>query len=150
MISSRNNIAFPRRACWIDNNADRRRLTSGESEENMQTIKSGKRVFEVVDKVPAGYMIFHIGSHMIDGYLPLCQLKPPEEQPFEGGRSIRTDTLKAIKLEGAQIVLAAMGDTKKDMERYVKRYCKSKTPYVVRRVERAKAALEAMKEIEWE
>ena len=36
----------------IDYNADRRRLTSGESEENMQTIKSGEHVFEIVDKVP--------------------------------------------------------------------------------------------------
>lgn len=132
----------------MKNNADRRRLTSGESEENMQTIKSGEHVFEVVDKVPHGYMIWHIGSNMVDGYLPLCRLKAV--QPFEGGRSIEPDTLKAIKLDGAQIVLKAMGDTKKDMERYVKKYSKSKTPYVARRVERAKAALEAMKDIEWE
>ena len=91
----------------IDYNADRRRLTSGESEENMQTIKSGEHVFEIVDKVPCGYMIWNIGTNMVDGYLPLCRLKAA--QPFQGGREIEVDTLKAIKVDGAQIILDVIG-----------------------------------------
>lgn len=119
----------------------------------MQTITNGRHTFEIVDRVPNGYMVWNIGKNMIDGYLPLCRLKRASEQPFEGGCAIETDTLKAIKLDGAQIVLAAFGFGPYDipsMEKYVKRYSNSKTLYVKRRVERMKAALEIMYTIVWE
>lgn len=118
-----------------------------------QFITDGRHTFEIVDSVPAGYEIWGIGKNMIDGYLPLCRLKRPSEQPFEGGRSIELDTLKAIKVEGAQTILAAIGVGPNDipsMEKYVKRYSSSKTPYVMRRVERMKAALKIMRTIKWD
>lgn len=135
----------------IDYNADRRRLTSGESEENMQTIKSGEHVFEIVDKVPYGYMIWNIGTNMVDGYLPLCRLKAV--QPFQGGREIEVDTLKAIKVDGAQIILEAIGggqDTPEKMEAYVKRYRNAKPgTWSYRQVQRMKAALPIMRKFAW-
>ena len=74
--------------------------------------------FELVDRVPLGYSIWNIGENMADGYLPLCRLAAV--QPFPGGRSIEVDTLKAIKCEGAQEILAAAGwgpETLDEMER---------------------------------
>ena len=108
-------------------------------------------LFEIVDYIPAGYEIWNIGKNMADGYLPICRLKNP--QPYEGCMEIDRETLKAIKLDGAQTVLTAIyfGPKRpKDFERYIKRYEKSKTPYVARRVERSKAALEIMRTIRWE
>lgn len=114
----------------------------------MNTIEHNGNIFEIVDSVPLGYMIWNIGKNMVDGYLPLC--RPSREQPFPGGRNIETETLKAIKVDGAQDVLAAIGfgpETVEEMERYVKRYAKSKTDYVRSRVERLKKAIPIMKQI---
>lgn len=117
----------------------------------MATIQAGQHIFEIVDYVPSGYEVWGIGKNMPDGYLPLCRLKP--EQPFKGARQIEPDTLKAIKLENAQTVLSAIyfgPKTPREFERYIKRYSKSKSAYVIRRVERARAALEIMRTIRWE
>lgn len=89
----------------------------------MEKITSGKDEFELVDHVPHGYIVWNIGKNMIDGYLPLCRIAA--QQPFPGGRSIETDTLKAIKTDSAQIILAAMGigpRTVEETERYIKKH----------------------------
>lgn len=60
---------------------------------------------------------------MIDGYLPLCRLA--SRQSFPGARDIDTDSLKAIKTDGAQIILAAIGygpNTPETMEGYIKKH----------------------------
>lgn len=108
-------------------------------------------IFEIVDCVPAGYQVWNIGKNMIDGYLPLCKLK--SVQRFEGGRDIETDTLKAIKTDGAQIILSAVGggqNTIESMERYIKRYSKSRPgTWSHRQKERMKEALKYMYQIKW-
>lgn len=117
----------------------------------MKAVTSGNYVFEVVESVPVGYQIWNIGKNMIDGYLPLCKLK--ECQSFEGGRSIEVDTLKAIKIDGAQTILAAIGggqDTIKSMERYIKRYSNSNKRYTQMKVQRMEKALEVMYQIKWD
>lgn len=117
----------------------------------MQTVLSGNYAFEVVESVPVGYEILNIGKNMIDGYLPLCKLK--EQQPFEGGRSIEVDTLKAIKIDGAQTILAVIGggqETIKSMERYIKRYSNSNKRYTQMKVHRMEKALEVMYQIKWD
>ena len=114
-------------------------------------IKSGKHEFELVDSVPRGYIIWNIGKNMVDGYLPLCRLRMI--QPFEGGRSIETDTLKAIKCDGAQKILAAIGggqNTVEKMERYIKRYSSSKNSAILARVDRMKKAVEVLKTIKFD
>lgn len=93
----------------------------------MEKITVGTHMFEIVDSVPVGYMIWNIGKNMIDGYLPLCRLS--SRQPFPGGRNIDPDTLKAIKTDAAQIILNAVGFgcyTVADMEKFLKRYSKAK------------------------
>ena len=60
--------------------------------------------FEIVESVPLGYQIWNIGSNMPAGYLPLCRVK--QIQPFNGCTEIETDTLKAVKAEKAQNILA--------------------------------------------
>ena len=72
-----------------------------------KTITHGGHTFELVDHIPQGYTIWNIGKNMIDGYLPLCRLA--YFQPFPGARNIEVDTLKAIKCDGAQVILAAIG-----------------------------------------
>lgn len=115
------------------------------------TIKSGNDVFTVVDFVPLGYKIWNIGKNMIDGYLPLCRPNPC--QPFDGACCIERDTLKAIKTDGAQTILAAIGggqDTIKKMENYIRRYADAKPgTYAHRQVERIKKALPYMYELKW-
>lgn len=109
------------------------------------------RVFELVDFIPLGYEIWNIGEHMPDGYLPLCRLKAV--QPFPGGREIEPNTLKAIKLDGAQTVLqaAALGlGTIEKAEKYLKKHRNAKPgdseEWIVQCV---KAALPIMRQINW-
>lgn len=116
--------------------------------ENKEYISDGKDTFQVVDSVPCGYVIWNIGKNMIPGYLPLCRLK--QNQPF----AIEPDTLKAIKIDGAQKVLAAIGggqDTTEKMERYMKRYRNAKPgTWSYRQVQRMKEALPIMYQIKWD
>lgn len=122
------------------------------------TIKDqfGEDVFELVDEVPLGYTVWNIGckangGHMTDGYLPLCRLK--REQPFEGGRAIEPDTLKAIKIEGADKVMEAFTrgfNTLEKMEFYVKRFRNVQKPLIQRRVEICNAAIPVMRQLKWE
>lgn len=117
-----------------------------------KTITHNGDTFELVDSVPRGYLIWNIGKNMIDGYLPLCILA--SDQPFPGGRTINADALKAIKCEGAQTILAAIGygpETPDQMERYIKKYS-SEGPDGLHAVsvERMKKALPLMREIKWD
>lgn len=104
--------------------------------------------FEIVDRVPPGYHIWNIGDNMADGYLPLCRLCAI--QPFPGGRNIEADTLKAIKCEGAQVILKAAGfgpDKPEEVERYIeKNKDKANRRY---EVERMKEALPYLRKVKW-
>lgn len=116
--------------------------------EEKKTITSGKYIFELVDLVPYGYLVWNIGKNMIDGYLPLCRLSAI--QPFPGGRNIDIDTLKAIKVDGAQIILAAIGwgpETPDEMEMYIKKHSAKNDHHM--EIERMKAALPIMRGIKW-
>ena len=74
-----------------------------------KTIEHNGRQFEIVENIPVNYIIWNIGENMVDGYLPLCELLAPELQEFKGGRSINTETLKAIKTDIAQDILTNIG-----------------------------------------
>lgn len=90
----------------------------------MEFLKVGEDIFEVLDIVPLGYKIWNIGRNMPDGYLPFCRMKAV--QPFEGARCVETDSLKAVRTEGAQVILAAVGrgagDDLKGMEIYLQKH----------------------------
>lgn len=106
-------------------------------------------VYEVVDEVPLGYVIWNIGpNNAPQGYIPFC--RPAHRQRFEGGREIDPDTLKAVKADGAADIMLSVGhgqDTPRKMEQYIKRYSCSKTEYVRRRVEDNKKALDALRKV---
>ena len=53
-------------------------------------------VFEIVEKIPAGFFVWNIGDNMgLDEYIPICEdLHPEDKENFE----IDTTVLKAIKL----------------------------------------------------
>lgn len=105
--------------------------------------------FELVDRVPRGYSIWCIGDNMPDGYLPLCKLAAI--QPFPGGRNIDPNSLKAIKCEGAQTILAAavLGPGTIDkMEKFIKKH--EANGKRLHAVEKVKKALPFMRKIEWE
>lgn len=111
---------------------------------NPEIITDGVNTFEVVDYVPLGYQIWNIGKNMVDGYLPLCRAIP-------GTYAVEPDTLKAIKVEGAEKVLAAIGggqNTVKAMERYIARY-KNAQPgsWPHRQIQRMQEALPIMKQL---
>ncbi|MBR5171861.1 MAG: hypothetical protein IKW14_00495 [Phascolarctobacterium sp.] len=107
----------------------------------METIKNGRHEFEVVESVPKHYFIWNIGKNMVDGYLPLCEwLNPEDTENF----SINVDTLKAVKLPEAQLVLEAVpaANTPWGMETYIKKYSEAaKGTWEYRMVERMKKAL---------
>lgn len=112
------------------------------------TALGSTHTYEVVDFIPYGYMIWNIGRNAPEGYLPLCRLAA--RQPFEGGRAIEPDTLKAIKVDGAEYILDAVGygpSTLSEMVRYVKRYSSSKSLCVKDRVERYRKAIPVMQKI---
>lgn len=104
--------------------------------------------YEIVESIPVGYIIWNIGRNAPKGYLPLC--RPARRQRFDGGRDIDPGTLKAIEVDGAEIVLAAIGhgqDTLPEMERYVKRYCNSKTDWVQHNIALYRKAIPIMRQI---
>ena len=53
-------------------------------------------IFEVVEKIPAGFFVWNIGENMgTDEYIPICEdLHPEDKDNYE----INTRTLKAIRL----------------------------------------------------
>ena len=55
-----------------------------------------KDVFEIVEKIPAGFFVWNIGDNIgLDEYIPICKdLYPEDKENFE----IDTTSLKAIKL----------------------------------------------------
>ena len=63
--------------------------------------------YEIVNAVPLGYTVWNIGHPVAGEYLPLCRMS--KYQPFPGGRSIDVDSLKAIRCDGAQTILDAVG-----------------------------------------
>lgn len=111
----------------------------------METIISGEHTFQIVGSVPYGYKIWNIGKNMIDGYLPLVQTGG-----YDGCQVIGIK--KAIKIEGAQIILAAIGYgeyTIKGMENYIKKYKNSKEKIKIMQIEKYKKALPIMHQIKW-
>ena len=66
-------------------------------------------IFEVVDSIPKGFMVWNIGDMLGDnGYVPLCEWKYPDKVA-NGNCDIRTDTLKTIKIgpEDAKVLKKA-------------------------------------------
>lgn len=115
-------------------------------------LRKGTDVFEIVETVPLGYSIWNIGSNMPDGYLPFCRLK--REQPFDGGQCIEEDTLKAVKTDGAQVILAAVGrgagNDLPSMERYLKKHPVPKAgSREAANVERIKKAIPFLRELHY-
>lgn len=105
-----------------------------------------KNTFELVDKVPLGYSVWPIGKNMAPGYLPLCRIDH-FHQPFEGARRIDPTTLKAIRVDGAEYVLAAAirgHGTLKKVRRYINRHKNTTTDCVRRRVEIYQKAVPVM------
>lgn len=121
--------------------------------ENMKDILVvGDNKFELVDELPLGYVFWNIGRNMPDGYLPLCRIAAV--QPFEGARNIEVDTLKAVRLEGAQTVLRASVEgfeNVEKMEAFVKR-CSGKVlgEKQQRKLDKVRDALEALKPLTME
>lgn len=60
-----------------------------------------KDIFEIVEKIPAGFFVWNIGDNMgHDEYIPLCEdLHPEDKDNYE----INTSTLKAIKLRREEV-----------------------------------------------
>jgi hypothetical protein len=106
-------------------------------------------VFEIVDRIPKGYLIWNIGNNMLEGYLPLCRYVNP-------GSSFRIDgnSLKAIKCEGAQVVLKAVGagyETIEDMRQCIEENANAAFGSVESRDrELCIAAMPYMEELNWE
>lgn len=104
--------------------------------------------FEIVDHVPLGYSVWNIGSHMPEGWLPLCRLAA--RQPFEGAMDVDVESLKAIRCEGAQTILAAVGfgpDTIDEMRTYIKKHEGDKSKEYI--LERMRKALPYMRQLKW-
>lgn len=98
-----------------------------------------KHEFEVVERIPANYIVWNIGNNMVNGYLPFAQ-------PLGYGHKIDTETLKAIPLEQEKIntvnYAASEGlNTIEKMENYIKKYQSNQKQYIIRKVKAIKEAL---------
>ena len=60
-----------------------------------------KDVFEIVEKIPAGFFVWNIGENMGDDeYIPICEdLHPEDKDNYE----INLNTVKAIKLSVEEV-----------------------------------------------
>lgn len=110
-----------------------------------------EHTYEIVNAVPFGYTVWNIGHPVAGEYLPLC--RPSQYQPFPGCQRIDVDSLKAIRCDGAQTILDAVGygpNTLEEMERFVEKH-KMERPGTSRHrmVERMKAALPFMRSLQW-
>lgn len=54
-------------------------------------------VFEVVDRIPAGYRVWNINLKDRSGYIPLCELLP-------GTYSVNRETLKTIRIDNLGVI----------------------------------------------
>ena len=110
-----------------------------------------EHTYEVVNAVPLGYVVWNISHPVAGEYLPLCRLSP--YQPFPGGQNIDTDSLKAIRCDGAQTILNTVGygpKTLDEMERFVEKHEMAKPGSSRHReVKRMKAALPFMRSLQW-
>lgn len=116
------------------------------------TITNGRHTFEIVTSIPKNYHIWNIGANMTDGYLPLYEMVDDIH--------VNTNTLKALKIDGALEISDAMcyahiGELRgekatKKLETYVKKYSKSTKKGTLYRVECVKRGLEAMKKLMWD
>lgn len=97
-------------------------------------------IFEIVDKIPAGFEIWNIGG--LGEYIPLCESGNPA--------SVNIGTLKAIKLNAKEVKIlnsaAGEGDkTAKKARSTLKRV--AKTTAMRRRQEKARKALPILERI---
>lgn len=109
----------------------------------MKTLKVNEYVFEIVDSIPKGYSLWNIGHNMQDDYLPLVQT-------YEGTYEVNTNTMKAVYIKDAQVVLQAIGrgqGTIKKMETYIKRNKNPKMLSTKRHVDKLIKAVEILKTI---
>ena len=61
----------------------------------------GGYIFEIVEKIPAGFFVWNIGENMgTDEYIPICEdLHPEDKDSYD----INASTLKAIKLSREEV-----------------------------------------------
>lgn len=120
-----------------------KRKKGADMREQYVTSNAGHK-FLVVDKIPKGYIVWNIGNNMQEGYVPICMLTDNVSSKIIPG------TLKAVRSEGAAIILEAVGrgqNTLAKMEAYVKRYSKSKSRAVQVNISRLRKAIPYMKQI---
>lgn len=104
-------------------------------------------VFEIVEKIPAGYEVWNIPPIACGEYIPICMTTEPGNKDCF---TVNTDTLKAIKLDKKEVVAlhtaASGGDnTIKAAKRTLART--AKTAYMRKRQERAARALPILERI---
>lgn len=112
----------------------------------MKKLTVGEHVFEIIDFVPSNFQIWNIGKNMPDGYLPLVQTGGYD------GCQVNTRNMRAIKIDGAQTILKAIGhgqNTIEKMEAFIKIYKNSNNKAKKVQVQRLKDALEVMYQIKW-
>lgn len=68
----------------------------------MAILTTGRHTFEVVNDLPAGYIVWNIGRHnfQFEGYIPLCQA--------DDNYNVNTKTLKALKVKSEEFALEVM------------------------------------------
>lgn len=95
------------------------------------------RNFEIVDSVPRNYVIWPIGENMPDGWIPFCKTLE--------GYTIDPTTLKAMRFDGAQTILDAMGYFHGDIEAAKQSVARSKPNDIIRcKIEKAIPLLEKL------
>ncbi len=57
------------------------------------------RVFTVVDKAPADYIVWNIGNNMADGYIPFCKLIKYDDPELDWRRDVDIGSLLAVKAD---------------------------------------------------
>ena len=103
--------------------------------------------FEVVNSIPKNYVIWNIGTNMVKGYLPLCEL-------YKGTYKVNPNTLKVIKIEGAQEILKIASFIKditpQGLLKYYNKNRNSKNAYTRQKANKVLNAYNILKEVPYD
>lgn len=113
------------------------------------TLGVKNNVFKISDTIPEGYIIWNLGEKMPTGYLPVG--KPTGKILSDGTRELEKDTLVAIPISEAQLILGLVNDsltTIRKMSAYAHRYkYRAKSRAVKLRVLHCEIAIHALQKI---
>lgn len=102
-------------------------------------LTNGKDVFEIVDFIPYGYIIWNIGKNMTKGYIPLVQV--------DSECHVLDTPYKALKIKGSETIMQVAGFGSLNKMEHIILKGKENNSYELRYLDKIIKAVEILKTI---